>query len=110
MIVGRLDQWIRVELPAEVGGELGEPREQWTLLAEAWASIDALRGEDLVRAQAIEPRAALRVQMRYLPGLTSRCRIVWGARVLHLAGPPRDYRSRGLEHLADCYEVEGEGV
>lgn len=107
MITGRLDQFVRVEAPTETGGQLGEPRDGWAFFANAWAAIDALSGEELVRAQAIESRAALRVQMWCLPGLTTKHRIVWGTRVLHISAV-RDWRSAGVEHLVDCYEVEGE--
>lgn len=109
MITGRLDQWVRVDVPTEAAGPLGEPRSSWATLDSAWASIDQLSGEELVRARAIEARSTMRVQMRYLPGLTPKCRIVWGSVVLHI-GAVRDRFSRGVEHILDCYVVDGEGT
>lgn len=107
MITGRLDQFVRIDAPTETGGQLGEPRDGWAPFASVWAAIDALSGAELVRAQAIESRATLRVQIWFLPGLTTKHRIVWGTRVLHISAV-RDFRSGGVEHLVDCYEVEGE--
>lgn len=107
MILGRLDQYVRIEAPANTAGALGEPLLAWTTLGWEWAAIDTLAGSELARAQAIEARSTMSLRMHHLPGLTARCRIVWGERVLHI-GAIRDWRSRQLEHLLDVYEVEGE--
>lgn len=107
MILGRLDQHVRIEAPANTAGALGEPLVAWSTLGWEWAAIDTLSGAELARAQAVEARSTMSLRMHYLPGLTARCRIVWGERVLHI-GAIRDLRSRGLEHVLDVYEVEGE--
>lgn len=107
MILGRLDQHVRIEAPANRAGAMGEPLLDWETLGWEWAAIDVLSGAELTRAMAIEARSTMSVRMHYLPGLTARCRIVWGNRVLHI-GAIRDLRSRGREHVLDVYEVEGE--
>lgn len=55
----------------------GEPDKAWTAVATVWADIRVLRGEALVRAQQVNSRVTVEIDLRYRAGLTAGMRIVY---------------------------------
>lgn len=45
-------------------------------VGRVWGSVEPLRGNELWRAQQVQPEVALRVRMRYRMGMTSTRRLI----------------------------------
>lgn len=74
---------------------IGEPDESWTALATRWASVDPLKGRELIAAQQVASEVTGVIRIRHLAGVTSKMRVVFGARnydVLAVVNP--DERNR----------------
>lgn len=61
--------------------------EDWELVVTRWASVEPLTGNELWRAQQVQADLTHEVVMRYVPDLTSRYRLKWGARRFQLRPP-----------------------
>lgn len=73
----------------------GEPDESWTAVATRWASVDPLKGRELIAAQQVNSEVTGTIRMRHLAGATSKMRCVFGSRnydVLAVVNP--DERNR----------------
>ena len=58
----------------------GEPAETVTTFATVWGSVNPLSGAELYRMHEIHPEVTHAVQIRYLAGVTSKMRVVFGTR------------------------------
>jgi SPP1 family predicted phage head-tail adaptor len=59
----------------------GAPDDAWATFATVSASIEPLRGRELIEAQAVQSRIEVRVRMRYLAGVTAAMRLSHGGLV-----------------------------
>lgn len=64
----------------------GEVAETWSTVHVAWAAIEAGAGREFFRAQQVNADLTHLVTMYNYPGLTTRHRLLWGSRVLHIDG------------------------
>lgn len=62
----------------------GAPDTSWSDVATVWASIDTLRGRELIEAQAVQSRLEVRIRLRYRAGLTAAMRIVHGTDIYNI--------------------------
>lgn len=59
----------------------GAPDEAWTTRVTAYAAIEPLRGREFLEAQAVQSQVAVRIRIRYRPGITAGMRVVKGSTV-----------------------------
>lgn len=80
----------------------------WATLATVWASIEPIGSkEGASRALASRPEATHKVVMRYQPGvsITSHCRVLFGSRVLDIAGEPLNWDEGNRMLVLYCKEA-----
>ena len=103
MDAGRLRERVTVQQATESRNALGETVLSWSTFAERWASVEGVSARESLTAGQNEISITHKVQMRYLPGLTQRMRIVWRGRTLEIVSLlEHDNRSR---HELICQEV-----
>ena len=67
----------------------GEYELQWVDVAkDVAASVVPLSGKDFIAAQATQSQMTTRIVIRWRPGITSRMRVLHGAEVYSIVGPP----------------------
>lgn len=80
---------ITLENPPEAEGTLnglGEPEGNWSELATVWARVEDLGGDERHEVDQTSGFGAYTVRLRWLDGVTSQSRIVWGAKTLEVTG------------------------
>jgi len=104
---GKLDKRITIQQPRE-STHGGEVTRVWEDLATVWAEMIPLKSDESVDAEQLASRITHRLRIRYRPDLTitSRMRLKYGSRELHIVGPPRNPRERNEELIIDCKEDE----
>lgn len=105
MQIGKLDQRITIQARTNEPDALGDHQPVWSLGVERWAKVETMpAGGEAPEALGSESRQAYRVTLRYDAGITTRHRILHGARVLQinqvLAATPRG------DGLMECLCVE----
>lgn len=77
----------------------GRPDATWSTYLTTWASIEPLRGRELIEAHAVQSKIAVRIRMRYRAGVTAAMRVVHG-QVVYPIEAVLDIEARGIElHL-----------
>jgi SPP1 family predicted phage head-tail adaptor len=102
---GRLRERITIQQPAETRNAIGESVQTWSTFATRWASVDGLSSREFLLQGQQQTEITHRVRLRYVPGMTSRMRIVWRGRVLEVTSL-LEHRNRS-EHEALCVEDVG---
>jgi SPP1 family predicted phage head-tail adaptor len=80
---------VTVQSPAGTRDAVGERTTTWSNVSTEWASISPLSVRDLIAAGQTQSEISHRVKLRYsatLAALDASWRIVYGARVLVIAG------------------------
>ena len=81
MKAGELDQLVIIQSPTETRDAGGAVVVTWDDLVTAWAAIEPLRGRELIAAQAEASEISGKIRMRYVDGVTSKCRVVHGGKI-----------------------------
>lgn len=84
MRAGRLDQKIRIEKSTETKDVVGGPVITWNTLATVFASVEPISGRELLSADQLQAEATIRVRCRYVPNVTTECRIVHKGRIIDI--------------------------
>lgn len=106
---GALARQIRIEAPVETPDGAGGSLTVWSLVAETSAAVSPLSGRELLEAGALSSDVTHRVLIRYRSGITPKCRVRLGDRVLRV-NVVRDIEERHRELELSCTEVEAERV
>lgn len=85
----------------------GAEVDAWAEVAQVLGDVSPLGAREFYAAQANNSEIEYEVRMHYRDDLTSGMRIVWGAQVLEIVGPPRNLASRNREMIARCKVVNG---
>lgn len=81
MRAGRLRRRVSVQTPVQSLDSYGQPTVTWTEVAQVWAEIKPMRGDEPIRSRVVQGEVTHRITIRYttdLPG--PECRIVYGTR------------------------------
>lgn len=84
MDAGQLRHKIRIErlrTPAAADAH-GIAEREWDLVAEVHAAIEPLAGNQYWYAQQVGSSVTHKVTIRYLPEISTLCRVLWGSRQL----------------------------
>lgn len=109
MRAGRLRHQVTIEQRSSTPDTFGEPANTWsTLYADQPASIDPISARELIAAGAIQSEATHRVRMRYVAGVQTKHRIVFGTRVFDIRAV-RDVEERNVELELLCSEGASAG-
>ena len=99
---GKLRQVITYRVKTQTVDEYGGPVEAWSDFATVRASVAPLIGKDMLSSMAAQSTAEMRINHRYLAGVTSAMRIVWEGSEYEIVGEPANVHglSREIEVLA----------
>lgn len=60
----------------------GQPNSSWDTFAQVWAAIEPIQGREFWAQQQVQSEVTIRIRIRYLSGVTSAMRVLYGSRVL----------------------------
>jgi len=63
---------------------MGEEEPGWTNVTTRWASIEPISGREYFAAQQVNAEVTHRIRMRYLAGMESTMRLLYGTRVYEI--------------------------
>jgi len=100
--IGSLRHYVSLmENRGEVRAEHNLPEERWVKVAEFHAAIEPISGREFFQAQQVQSSTTHRIRCRWRPGVNSRQRIHYGARVFELQSVLNlDERDEWLEIMA----------
>lgn len=98
---GRLRHVITYQAKTQTVDEYGGPVEAWVDFATVRASVAPLIGKDMLASMAAQSTAEMRINHRYLPGITSAMRIVWDGVDYEIVGEPANVH--GLSREIEVY-------
>lgn len=104
MRAGRLRNQVTIQTPTETrSATSGQVTKTWATLDTVWAGIEPLSGRELIAAGAEQSEHDIRIVCRYLAGLTTQCRVVFGSRIFQILGVV-NRNERGAEMELRCTE------
>ena len=84
-----------MQQPPTALDSLGQRSGSWVDYATRRASVEPVdNAESDDGAEIIRSVGGIKVTLRYLSGLTSFCRVVWGSRILQIASVVHDTKRR----------------
>lgn len=84
MRLGPLNKRITFQSPKTGRDTFGQPLVGWDDVATVWASVEPISGRELLAAQQMQGEVTHRIRLRYLAGITTATRILFGARVFDI--------------------------
>jgi SPP1 family predicted phage head-tail adaptor len=108
---GDLKERIKIMEPtytdSEYGGqELNQP-EQWNEVTTVWAAYRDLSGNEFFSSRQTNPKLTGEFKIRYRGDIKPHYKIIFGARIFDIAGPPRDVTGRTEWLYINAEEVFG---
>jgi len=82
--IGQLRHRITIQRPAVSSDGMGGGPQTWTDVATAWAGIEPLRGSSFWQAQQTQAKTTHTVTIRYRPGITTDCRVIFSSRIFQI--------------------------
>lgn len=102
---GRLRERVKIQSDAKASdGAGGYTLTTPALVAEVWAAIEPLEGNEQIQAMQTEAKATHRVTIRYREGLKPSMRLLYGTRVFEVVAPPIDTDERHSTLTMLCRE------
>jgi SPP1 family predicted phage head-tail adaptor len=106
MRAGTLRHLVTLQTPASASDGDGGFTDTWTTLATVWASIVPATARDLERVVAgtVQSSATHLVTIRYLAGVTTKTRVVFGSRLFSVTGM-QNPEERNISLVLVCQEI-----
>ena len=104
MRIGSLRNRIIVQSATETRDAEGGVIRAWAKVREVWGSIETTGGLEVEEADRMAARAMIGVVIRFFAGLTTRHRVVMGARTFNIRAVD-DVDNRHREMRLTCVEV-----
>lgn len=85
MRTGSLRHYVEIHALTIIEDDIGNQTEEWAKVAEAWAAVEPLKGDEYLAAASTQAQVSHKVTMRP-PGVevTPANRIVFGSRTLEV--------------------------
>lgn len=91
MQAGKLRHKVAIYKYGESKDAVGGIVKAYTLFTYAWASVQPMLGREHFTEQRVSTEQTHRINIRYISGVESTMRIVWGTRVFEVIGAPINY-------------------
>jgi len=101
---GDLRHRITIQQEQETLDQYNTPTTAWQDVATVWAAIEPLRGREYLEAKNTTPELTVRIRIRYLPGVMSAMRVLYGSRIFNIKSVI-DLDERHKETHLMCSEV-----
>ncbi len=103
--IGRLRHFVQIRKAGSQKGGLGQSSGAPETVAECWASVRPIGGDEKVASGAEVGISTHDVLMRYMPGIKSSMQIKWGDRVFEISAPPKNIKEESRFLLCSCKEL-----
>lgn len=103
MRAGKLRHQITILQVSESRTGSGGVSESWSTYATVWASIEPLNGREYLASQQRQSSETHKVRIRYLFGITTKMRVLWGSRTFDIQAV-LDTDENGRETVLMCVE------
>ena len=104
MRIGKLRHRVTIETPVEGLDHRGQQIDAWITVATVWAEVADLSGREAASARQVYATASVRVTIRHRTGVTTKCRVLHGSRILYVGHVP-DGEGRGRQLDLMCGET-----
>lgn len=104
MRIGKLRHRVELKSVAQTPNTFGEMTDTWSTFATVWASVEPLKGRELLIAQQANSEVTLRVRLRYNSSIDVNDRVVIGSRILEIVSIINP-EERDWEQVLLCKEV-----
>lgn len=85
-------------------GASGDLTQGWQDVSTIWAAVEPLSGREYWQAQQIAAETSIRVRLRYMAGVDTKMRVLYGTRVLEILSIV-DVEERHRELQLMCREI-----
>jgi SPP1 family predicted phage head-tail adaptor len=99
--IGALRDRLTLESPSRADDGGGGAAITWTSVADLWASIQPITGDERLRADAVSGRVTHQVWIRYRADVVPAMRFVAGARILDIVAVLDGSRRDRLQCLCE---------
>jgi SPP1 family predicted phage head-tail adaptor len=104
---GKLRHVITYQAKTVTTDAYGGPVETWTTFATVRAAVAPLIGKDLVASMAAQSTAEMRINHRFVTGITSAMRIVWNGATYEIVGEPANVHGLSREQEVYARKIGG---
>lgn len=101
---GKYRHKVTFQRMAETKNSYGEATEDWEDAFVTKAGIFPNSGRDIQGQYVIQGEVSHRVHIRYMKGVNSEMRILFGNRVFDIVSPPVNFQEKNLELQLLCSE------
>jgi len=84
VIIGKLRHYVNLQSSTNAVDGYGEESKTWSTDESIWASIQPLRGTELIEYQQLQTELTHRIIIRYTSYATPAKRITWGSRIFDI--------------------------
>jgi|688.fasta_scaffold52459_6 SPP1 family predicted phage head-tail adaptor len=86
MIIGRMNERIRIESQSVARDDYGAEVKSWQTFVDVWATVRQMTGTENLRSLADRTVATLpyRINIRYRADITPKMRVVWRGKALEI--------------------------
>ena len=84
MPIGEMRHRLAIEAPLETADGGGGVARVWSLVAEAWGSVQPVSGSERVEADGLQGRVSHEIWIRHRAGLGPHMRFKLGARIFEI--------------------------
>lgn len=102
---GKLDQLIELQSLAEANNS-GELVQSWAMESIVWAYVLSQHGSESFEAARTNARQTIRVQLRYLAGVSEKWRLIWQGKAYNIKYVDESQRRKGELWLTA--EIQGD--
>ena len=81
---GSLRHRVEIQSVTDSASAFGDVSQSWSTVTTVWASIEPLKAREAFEAQQTKTRVSHRVEIRYISGVTTKHRLVYGSRTLNI--------------------------
>lgn len=100
MRAGDLDRRITIEQATAGTDDYGAPTQTWATLAQVWAQVKPVRGQEYFAAQQVNARVDTVFKIRHRTDITTAMRISYGSEYYDIQSVLEIGRREGLELMA----------
>ena len=102
---GELRHKIELQRYSETQDNFGEPIKGYIHFAFAYAQVRPLTGRESYQEEMVSTQQTHKIKMRYIQGVESTMRIVFGGRIFEIIGNPINYHERNIHLTFNAKEL-----
>ncbi|CEG26008.1 phage head closure protein [Bacillus sp. B-jedd] len=102
---GELRHIVTFQRKSEGQDSYGEGSDDWVNVLKTRVAIYPISGKEFFAAEKVNSEVTHKVNLRYIPGITSDMRMKLGERVFELISPPINFQEKNIELQLLCKEI-----